>query len=163
MIRLYCLHFVIVVQFLACGQINRKDSLVEPDSLKTQKINIDTSEIAIFNINKYWWLKKRFDSSKSFNLNNINIQAIEKVFKKCLDENNLNKSNLHYRRQYVPYINTNGHKCVWVNCFCSDDGYDYPDWKTSIVVVDDGGSCFLNLTIDLTDMLYSNFEINGYA
>ena len=161
MIRLGCLHFAIIIQSMACGQINQQGFPDVPDSFKTQKISFDTSEIAIFNIDADGWLKERLDSSQSFSLTNMNMQAIEKVFKKSLVENNMSKSNRHYKRQYVPYIDKNGHRCVWINCFCSDYSNDYSDWKKSIILIQDGGSCYLNLTIDLTDMSYSNFEING--
>ena len=157
--RSCCLHFAIIIQSIACGQINQQNFQDVPEHFIMQKIAFDTGEIVIFNINADWWLKKRLDSSQSFSLTNSNIQTIEKIFKKCLNENNM--SSLHYRRQYVPYIDKKGHRCVWINCFCSDYGNDYADWKRSIILVEDGGSCYLNLIIDLTDMSYSNFEING--
>jgi hypothetical protein len=65
-----------------------------------------------------------------------------------------------YKRQYVPAITSNGEKKVWVNCFC---GNTYRNWRSQIISVDDGGSCFFNLIINLTRKSYSVFIVNGEA
>lgn len=62
-----------------------------------------------------------------------------------------------YKRQLVPSIDRNGKKIVWVNCLCSPWG----NWRKEIVLVADGGSCYFNLTIDLTTKTYSAIMVNG--
>jgi hypothetical protein len=53
---------------------------------------------------------------------------------------------MDYKRQYCPYINKTGEKEVFINCFCR-----VPDetWKTKIVTVDGGGSCYFMGVINL--------------
>jgi len=64
-----------------------------------------------------------------------------------------------YKRQYAAYINEHGEKEVWINCMCSvDDG-----WRDNIIMVRDGGSCYFNLTINLTKQLAYDLSINGEA
>jgi len=138
-----------------------KNFSIKTDSIQARSDLIDTSKIAIVDINTDQWLRISFDSLRSYNLSNTDIAIIERVFAKCLIDHHINTLTTHYRRQYVPYIDKNGHKSVWINCFCTDDGMDFSNWKSSIVLVADGGSCFLNLTIDISDASFSNFETNG--
>lgn len=55
-----------------------------------------------------------------------------------------------------------GVRYAWVNCFCSygpskRDSY----WRTVFIQVDDGGKCYFNLMIDLTNKQYFDMEVNG--
>ncbi|MGB3590968.1 MAG: hypothetical protein WBA16_04715 [Nonlabens sp.] len=65
-----------------------------------------------------------------------------------------------FQRQYWPVINENGEKVVWINFFCSDDE---PVSYQNVVIVMDGGNCFFNIKINLTNKTYSALSINGYA
>jgi hypothetical protein len=64
-----------------------------------------------------------------------------------------------YNRQYVPAISSSGQKVVWINFFCND-GSDHK-WKKSLVRVEDGGSCYFNLKINLTSKIYYDLRVNG--
>ncbi|WP_026905467.1 hypothetical protein [Pedobacter glucosidilyticus] len=66
-----------------------------------------------------------------------------------------------YKRQYIAHKNKEGTREVWINCFCRS--HDDTKWKTELVVVEDGGSCFFNLKIDLTNKQYFEFSVNGLA
>ena len=78
----------------------------------------------------------------------------------------------HYFFQLIPKINKEGQKEVWVNgdckaCFKSGTrkkpGYD-PDWKKKFIdgqMVDDGGSCFIYLHINLTLKTHNALTMNG--
>ena len=50
---------------------------------------------------------------------------------------------------------------AWVNCFCSRSRKVDKYWKTEIISVDDGGPCFFNLMIDLTNKKYFDMDVNG--
>lgn len=63
----------------------------------------------------------------------------------------------NYKKQYVPYINIDGEKEVWVNCFCSSK----QGWKTNIIDARDGGDCYFNLKINLTKKKYYALHVNG--
>lgn len=67
---------------------------------------------------------------------------------------------LSYYRQYIPTVNTAGEKEIFVNCFCEIMG---SDWKTSIVRVMDGGSCFFQFKINLKTKKIRDFWVNGVA
>ena len=63
-----------------------------------------------------------------------------------------------YKRQYVPIINNEGQKEVWINFFCDDLGTK--NWKTTLVLVEDGGSCYYTIKINLTTKTYYALAIN---
>ncbi|WP_426295360.1 hypothetical protein ACN9ML_11890 [Dyadobacter endophyticus] len=65
-----------------------------------------------------------------------------------------------YKKQLVAVVNRLGEKEVWVNCFCDD--FASP-WKTKLLFVDDGGSCFFNFKINLKSLKYYDFSVNGLA
>jgi hypothetical protein len=65
-----------------------------------------------------------------------------------------------YKRQYIPVINKKGDKEVWVNCFCSTSD---STWKQNVVFVKDGGNCYFNLVINLTNKSFYRFTVNGEA
>ena len=69
-----------------------------------------------------------------------------------------------YRIQLVPSINAKGEKEIWINFFCYNDRRH--EWRTKIFpreLVDDGGSCFFDLKVNLTLNNYSAFGMNGYG
>ena len=154
-----CLTFIIFN--IASGQNKSQNHLNKINHSQAKRLNIDTTKIAIFNLKSGWWLNKKFDGSKYFVLTDADINTINELFKKCVNENNIDTSHFHYKRQYIPFIDKAGNKKIWVNCFCSNFDNDFPHWKKSIVIVSDGGSCFFNLIINLNENSFSNLEVNG--
>ena len=65
-----------------------------------------------------------------------------------------------YKRQYIPVISDKGYKEVWVNCFCYTRD---STWKQKVIFVKDGGNCFFNLVINLTNKSYYRLTVNGEA
>ncbi|MGN7888403.1 hypothetical protein [Dyadobacter sp. 22481] len=65
-----------------------------------------------------------------------------------------------YKKQLVAVVNSLGEKEVWVNCFCDD--FSTP-WRTRLLLVDDGGSCYFNLKINLKSLKYYDFSVNALA
>jgi hypothetical protein len=63
-----------------------------------------------------------------------------------------------YFRQYVP-IRQEGRKLLYVNAFCEAPSY----WRTQLVIVSDGGSCFWQALYDPATDTYSHLTINGRA
>lgn len=87
--------------------------------------------------------------------------AIASIHKNSPDTNRL----LNYKRQYIPYINEQGEKLVWVNCFCISFD-EFKNWKTEIANTDlvmDGGDCFIKVTINLPGNSFSDLRTHGYA
>jgi hypothetical protein len=65
-----------------------------------------------------------------------------------------------YRRQYVAVINGKGQKEVWINFFYSPS---IKNWKQRVVVVDDGGTYFFQLQINLSLKKAYGLIPNGVA
>ncbi len=63
-----------------------------------------------------------------------------------------------YFRQYVP-IRQAGRKLLYVNAFCEAPSY----WRTQLVIVSDGGTCFWQALYDPATDKYSNLTVNGRA
>lgn len=63
-----------------------------------------------------------------------------------------------YFRQYVP-IRQAGRKLLYVNAFCEAPTY----WRTQLVIVSDGGTCFWQALFDPETDTYSNLTVNGRA
>ncbi len=77
-----------------------------------------------------------------------------------------------YCFQYVPFINENGEKEVYVNAFCHFPGeeransLDIPevfDWHVYLINIMDGGSCYWSMKINLDTKIYYDFSVNGHA
>ncbi len=64
-----------------------------------------------------------------------------------------------YYKQFIAATNAKGEKEVWINCLCSIQ--NEPDWKSRIIGVEDGGSCYFQLKINLTKKIVYNFGVNG--
>jgi hypothetical protein len=142
------------------------------DAAINERLVFDTSKIVILPIDSsnHWVFKDAIPMQ----LTNRDLQAVNTILNNCINAHNskqdttkefsefidLNK----YKLQYTPFKTSNGDRKVYVNSFCiSDWGFEFNYWKTSLVEVDDGGSCFFHLTINLTTNKYEEFYTNGYA
>jgi hypothetical protein len=155
-------------------------SIVKPQN-DNPNLNIDTSRIAIlpFDTVQNWVFIKAIPAD----LTSDDLIAIETLFTKCIDEYNIEKEKEYLKmkekqpksklsnddylidtkrhmRQYIAVINEKGEKEVWVNCFC---GAGNQNWKTNLILVEDGGNCYFNLKINLTTGQYYEFMVNGDA
>lgn len=69
-----------------------------------------------------------------------------------------------YYMQVVGIQNPKGERMIWVNCFCRKQLSSFPNWKESIVEVEDGGKCFFNVmfNLDKKEEPYK-LQVNGNA
>jgi len=131
----------------------------------------DTSKYAIFKLEDD---PSTFDKSdKSASLSNDEISLIERIMDKEIAKiNKQYKKTQHakfnyvgnpqkYYKQIIPIINSKGEKVVWVNCLCTVS--NEPDWKTRLIGMLDGGSCYFNCKINLTTHKFYNLMVNGVA
>ena len=172
----------VVVTFFSCGQKEKQSTehktVVES---KIDKVIIDTSSIVIIEFDTtYHWL---FKSAKQSELDSEDLYQIEKLLADSLmkynnqqkiqfeeisknyPDENFNLTNFiieldKYKRQYVPVINEQGEKEVWINCFC---GKWNKNGKKEMLIVNDGGNCYFNLKINLTTKTIYDFMVNGEA
>ena len=66
----------------------------------------------------------------------------------------------NYKIQYVPYLNDNGEKEIWINGFCKD--FD-SGWGKKIISVFEGGNCFFTIRLNLSTGECLEIGTNGYA
>jgi hypothetical protein len=64
-----------------------------------------------------------------------------------------------YKRQYVGVVR-GGRKMIFASFFCQTGS---ADWKTTPIMVLDGGDCYFNILYDTTTAEFSNLQINGEA
>lgn len=178
MFRLIFTNTLFYFVLLSCGQNSvpeqkkgiPKTQKTNKDTRPNKQIVIDTSEIVIIPIDRAnSWL---FKDATSMELTDQDLQTVDKLLMDCIRIHNTRQDSTKqfseyidlkkYKRQYVAFIDSKGEKKVYVNCFCfSDFGFD--DWKKTLVEVEDGGSCFFNVTINLTRLKYEQLNTNGYG
>lgn len=64
-----------------------------------------------------------------------------------------------YNRQYVPYKSKEGERHVLVNFFCSRERLEFA--KSNIIMPSGGGSCYFNVTINLSKGIYQDLSVNA--
>jgi hypothetical protein len=72
-----------------------------------------------------------------------------------------------YKRQLIAVTNPKGEKEVFVNCICTSaipglfkSGLD---WRKEYFKVNDGGSCYFKVFLNLKTGTYYAFQVNGFA
>jgi hypothetical protein len=138
---------------------------------KSLNLRFDTTKTAILELKKSRaWL---FDSTyKPANLTQNDLLIIDSfLIRSVNDFNSWQKKNnadhpwmidlkSGYRKQLITVTNKKGEKEVWVNCFCDSFG---TSWKSEILVVEDGATCYFNFKINLTTGTYYDFMVNSIA
>ncbi len=96
------------------------------------------------------------------------IQAAEKILAKAFEDQKkptvnrlLDRKPDDYCQQFVGATDANGDRIIWVNCFCKDQESQFKNWKNNIVTVKDGGNCFFNITINISENSYTSLDVNG--
>ncbi|MGZ4850633.1 MAG: hypothetical protein ACXV2C_04560 [Candidatus Bathyarchaeia archaeon] len=152
---------------VACGKTQIRK---ETGSKKSEHLLYDTSRIVILPIDRS--NPRVFEDAISTQLTNRDLQTINKLLQDCINTQNDKQDTTKefseyidlrkYKIQYIPFLDQKGDKKVYINCFCASDwGFEY--WKQALVEVDDGGSCFFHLTINLTQKKYEQLFTNGYG
>ena len=109
-----------------------------------------------------------FHNYRASSLTQSDLTIIDSLFKIAIEEHNsgigyiagekIDQSKKAYKRQIIAALKSNGEKEVWINCFC--EAHD-SNWREKIIEIDDGGSCFFNLKINITLRKYYDFMVNG--
>jgi hypothetical protein len=124
-------------------------------------------------------------SEKKFTPTAMEIDSAEIVLRQGIKEINRNRPNqfdncpvIHrklekYRRQYFGYIDSNGDKIIFINCFWDKNGiygfidkvfYKEPEdikWKTEEMYVLDGCSYYWSIKVNLKKKILFDFGVNG--
>lgn len=111
-----------------------------------------------------------FENATPTNLLQSEITQIEQILEKEMSQYNQKiqdnvphaviKSLSDYQYQYIPVINLEGEKVVWINAFCNAW---HIDWKKDILYVNDGGSCYFQMKINISTGKIFDFMVNGVA
>ncbi len=155
--------------FTSC--ISKKENKPSANIIIKPAHSSDTSRYTIIPFDKnMFYIFGKADTVKPATLTEQEIEETESLLTKAIAEYNRKKvseylkidSFVNYRRQFVPYINQKGEKMVFVNCFC--DGFKWNEnWRKELVMVDDGGSCFFNVKINLSAKNTYDLYVNGVA
>jgi hypothetical protein len=167
-----------VFVFFGCGQTGQKAPEQEQHR---STAHTDSADFVIFTIKEAShspvrnYKPAKLSSEDLDKIETILLQQVsnynreeEEKFREYLKENPGRESDkklfliriADYKRQLVAGMNPKGELVVWVNCFCSRH---FEDWKNRIIIVEDGGKCFFNLTINLSKENCEGFYVNGSA
>ncbi|MEJ4087647.1 hypothetical protein [Galbibacter orientalis] len=173
--------FIILISISSCNETKKTTEIESTENTQTE-FKLVESDFVILPFNNDWhWIFKDVQPTKLTQSELIEIESILKIAVKENNERqkvNLKKHNEEYpknkwsetgfelklngkKRQYVPVINQNGEKEIWINFFCNN--WESDSWKTDLMIVHDGGNCYFNLKVNLTNKAYSELMINGYA
>lgn len=161
---------LILIVGVSCGQ--NKSSTKTFDTTAIQQLSFDTNKIAVLPIDTSDHYL--FKDANKMQLTNQDLKALNKLLNDCIQTHNIKQDTTKefnefidlrkYKIQYVPFISSNGQRKVYVNGFCNYYwNYDSTGWKKYIIQVDDGGSCYFHLTINLTENKYEDLFTNGFA
>jgi hypothetical protein len=151
----------------ACGQSHVSNKAV---SNQNEHLSYDTSRIVILPIDtSNSWI---FKDAASTQLTNQDLHIIYELLQECINVHNHKQDTTKefseyidlkkYKLQYIPFTDIKGDKKVYINSFYTSDwGFDY--WKQTLVQVEDGGSCFFHLIINLKEKKYEQLFTNGYG
>jgi hypothetical protein len=173
--------FIALILILSCKENTRTDKTDSGKNTESE-FKLEKSDYTILPYRTEWyWI---FKNAEPYELTNNDLTEIEKILVLAVAENNqIQREALiernkdfpddkrdktgyeleldSYYRQYVPVINEKGEKEVWINFFCDDFGAE--NWKSEIMIVEDGGNCYFEIKINLNKKEYYDLGINGYA
>jgi hypothetical protein len=173
-----------ILTIISCRQPDLSGSHSDVDGAERPRLSFDTSSISIIDINSTnGQLEKGL---KTIYLTQTDIYKLDNFVKLAL--NDLNKktdeirktdsslnpkvkmSERYYKcklndlkRQYIPYINDKGERCVLVICFRTDTAIpsSYSVWKAKPYPSGFGGHHAFRFVVNLSKSDYSNIQLNG--
>jgi hypothetical protein len=162
---------LISLLFLTAIKLPRGETPETQTDMYNQFAPTDTSRYAILKLDSTYVAHLFGTGIKPTALSKEEIMKIKTLIdKKITEYNKLEKKGIYslvinhpgkYYKQLVAIINAKGEKEVWVNCFCSVNSIH--NWKSRLVRVMDGGSCYFQLKINLTTNTVYDFGVNGVA
>ena len=161
---------ILLICFCSCKNPNNKNGLN----------NIDEKTVILQNTEHYEWLEKNY-GYKKWMPKADDIKIVEKIIQKAIEnkefdflEEPISENLKIYYQQYIPYINKNGERIIEINAFCEilefppnlengDTEWTKMNLKKEYIIVDDGGDCYWQITINLDKMEYRDLKVNGVA
>ncbi len=184
-IKISILFFILVFTILSCInkpnanqkiKFTNKEISMENNEENNQLVE-ETISIIPFDIQKHWMI---FKTGENYSLTKSDLQLIDSLLQNKVDAYNaIEKVKFEKRKMEFPHLNlqltnytlnlddykrqylavtTNGEIKVYVNCLCN---VDHKNWKNEMIDVLDGGKCYFNTTINITDTTCSDLSVNG--
>ncbi len=148
----------LIIPILGFSQTDKNDFLFDwQNDNSSLWISIDSTLVKFTPTIEEIGLAKQLSKNYIDSLEQNRDPKIVKQYGKLLKYNSTD-----YYRQYVGYIDDNGNKIVFINAVCKPYGQK-SDLKKNWIFVLDGGSCFYQIKIDLTNKKCSEFSVNGEA
>jgi hypothetical protein len=154
--------FIVLMTLASCHQTNnKKENNKKEIRLPPQSDYYLTSKETI----RHVVFKENPENARPTTLSDEEILKVENIIAKRVLLYNKKahrpiEQPAKYFKQFIPSINPNGEKEVFVYCYCSVLG---DSWKKRIIGVSDGGSCYFQLKINLSKGKVVFFQTNGLA
>jgi hypothetical protein len=138
---------------------------------KNETMFTSIGNIAVINASATFDLKKYANSQISIEESEIIDHILKNVVEKYnssetarlklggFSESKIDLKN--YKRQYVPYINSNGEKEIWI--YCMHEHFAHKSWKNEVLFAAGGGCNFFQITINPKTKSYRKLFVNGPA
>lgn len=100
----------------------------------------------------------------SVKVSNQEVQSIYAILKQIISSINKTRAEssqidiARYKFQIVPLKSNTGQKTFWINSFCNGGS---ANWKVELYQVADGGKCFFNAKVNLTNSTYFDLIVNS--
>lgn len=103
------------------------------------------------------------DDFKPYDLTSDDIERCQKPLIEFVDRYNRSYGEKvdisKYGQQYIGALDDDGHIIVYINCFCRPEKVTYKE--DYLVVANDGGNCYIQVSVDLTSNQLVYSSING--
>ncbi|MEH6657058.1 hypothetical protein [Leeuwenhoekiella marinoflava] len=168
-----------ILLMIALSCYSQKNSEQTQKNTQANQIEfLSDKEVILRNSEWNLWLKEKY-GYKIWKPNSNDIEKMKSIIKDAVKNNEfsflknpINQSINEYYRQYIPYINEKGERIIEVNAFCEilelppkpdslSQGWTKQDWKNEMVIVDDGGTCYWQMKVNLTTNGYYDLSANG--
>ena len=147
-------------------KINEPQKENNPGGNSKQTVNLGDRQAIIPATEKMEWAFGR--NYKTFTPTAEDIQSAEEILSACYNKEVtgtvnpfLGRKLEDYYRQYVGGVKENGEKIIYINCFCYIMDLYVDQWKTELIMVDDGGNCYFNVKANLNKNNYYELMVNG--
>lgn len=139
----------------------KKNTLKSKNQLNFNKIK----DYAFFTFNKKYHSPIYYgyipNTIKPYDIKQSEFEDLNTILKKCFSENKSKLKDINnYVKQCIVVKNKKQEIEVWIRCYCKSK-YEKENYKYSIIQMNDGGNCNINLKINLTKQNYSELNISG--
>ena len=143
-----------------------------------QTENSDLDNFVVLNKDSLEYVPWVVEDFRSVVLTSSEINLVDSLFQDFKTKSNNGDTTIQamgeiglmdYKRQYLPALNDNDEKIVWINCLCVNGSNlphfssNNPDrWDEEVIIVKDGGNCYFSVFLNLTTQRFEKLMVNGF-